>query len=129
MMELARITQELQHLEQQSDVLESQMKSEATEYQTQSERGLTIEAMLGWQSRLDARRTALRQAQETIGRLTTAWSTVQAHLIEATQDRKVIDRLAERREEACEAESQRREQCAMDEAASRLWANAEKGGR
>ena len=129
MMELARITQELQRLEQQSDVLESQMKSEAAEYQAQSERGLTIEAMLGWQSRLDARRTALRQAQETIGGLTTAWSTVQARLIEVTQDRKVIDRLAERRKETCEAESQRREQYAMDEAASRLWGNTEKDGR
>lgn len=126
-MELAQVTQELMRMERQCEALEAQIQSEASAYQLQTERGLTVEAMLEWQGQLDVRRATLQQARNTIGNLTEAWIATQARLIEATQERKVLDRLAERRREAHEAEMRRREQQVTDEAAGRLRLFSEKG--
>lgn len=126
-MELAEVTQNLMRMERQCEALEAQIQSEASAYQLQTERGLAVEAMLEWQRRLDSRRTALLQARHAIGNLTEAWAVVQARLIEATQERKVLDRFAERQREAHEAERRRGEQRATDEAAGRLRLSQEKG--
>jgi len=114
-------------MERRCEMLEAQMRSDASDYQAQTERGLAVEAMLEWQGCLNSRRTALRQTHEAIGNLTKAWTAVQARLVEATQDLKVLDRLSERRQTARDTERQRREQHMTDEAAGRLWDASEKG--
>ena len=109
-MELSELTQELMRMERRGEALEAQLRSEAASYQLQAERGLVVEAMLEWQVRLDSRRTALQQTRNAIGDLTEAWAGTQARLIEATRDRKVLERLAERQRQARDAEIRRREQ-------------------
>jgi flagellar export protein FliJ len=118
-MELAQVAQELIRMERQHEALEARLRSEAAAYQLQTERGLEVEAMLEWQGRLDSARTLLQRTRHAIGSLTEAWAGTQARLIEAARDRKVLDRLAERRRLAQDAEIRRRERQAMDEAAGR----------
>jgi flagellar FliJ protein len=118
-MELAQLTQELLHLEQRCETLDAKIQSDASVYRSQVEQGMSVHSMLEWQGYLDSQRSDLQQARGAIGRLTEAWAGVQTRLIEATQDRKVLDRLAERQWEAHKAGILRREQQATDEAASR----------
>lgn len=127
MMELAQITQELLRMEHQCEGLESQMRSDALDYQAETERGLPVEVMLEWQGRLDSRRSALQHARHVIANLAQAWAAAQARLIEANQDCKVLDRLAERQRAGRDIERARREQRVTDEAASRLWEASDKG--
>jgi flagellar export protein FliJ len=119
-MELARVTQELVRMEQRCDALDAQIQSDTSAYRLHTEQGLLIEAMLEWQGRLESQRAALTQARSAIGHLTEVWTRTNARLVEATQERKVLDRLAERQREAYDAELRRREQQATDEAAGRI---------
>lgn len=118
-MELAQVTQELVRMEQRCEELEGRIQSETSAYRLDIERGLVIEAMLEWEGRLDSQRAALKQARSAIGDLTRMWTGIHTRLIEATQERKVLDRLAERQREAHCVELRRREQQATDEAAGR----------
>jgi flagellar FliJ protein len=118
-MELAQVTQELVRIEQRCDALEAKIRSETSAYRLETERGLVIEAMLEWEGRLDSQGAALKQARNAISDLTQAWTGIHTRLIEATQERRVLDRLAERQGEAHRAELRRREQRATDEAAGR----------
>jgi len=120
-MELAQVTQELVGMEQRSNALEAQIQSDTSAYQLHTERGLVIEALWEWQGRLDVQRAALTQARNAVGRLTEMWTSAHARLVEATQERKILDRLLERQREAHDAELHRREQQAMDEAAGRMF--------
>lgn len=124
MMELARITQDLAGMERQCDVLTARMKSDATAFRIQAEQGMAIETVLEWQGRMDEEGAALQQSRRVIADLTNRWEQAQARLVVATQERKVLDRLAERQEAAHRVDIQRREQQATDESATRLrlWA-------
>lgn len=122
-MELAQITQELVRLEQQSRLLEAQIHAEASLYSRQAEEGLPIEAVLEWHARLDSQQAALIRTEAQAGDLTVAWNHTHARLIEATQERKVLDRLAERNRKSREGELRRREQLVMDEAAQRQYSS------
>ncbi|MDH5669795.1 MAG: flagellar export protein FliJ [Nitrospira sp.] len=126
MMELALLTQELTRMERQCETIEAQIQAEASDYQAQVERGLAVEAMWEWQGRLDSRRASLGKTHAAIQNLMKAWNAAQERLIEATQERKVLDRLAERRQRARDVEILRREQYATDEAAGRVWGASEK---
>lgn len=118
-MELARITGQLVQMEEQSRALTQQIESDADTYRVHTEQGLTIEYVLEWQARMDARQAALTQTNRAIATLTEAWHHTQARLIEASQEKKVVERLAERRQQAHRRELERRDQLVTDEAASR----------
>lgn len=120
MTELARITQDLANMERRCDELAAQMDSDATEYRVHAERGMAIESVLEWQGRMDEARAAVQQSRRVIAELTDQWSQAQTRLVAATQERKVLDRLAERQQEAHRADIQRREQRVTDESAARL---------
>lgn len=118
-MELAQITQELIRLEQQCRILEAQIQSDVTTYHVQAEQGMAVETVMEWHGRMDSQETGLKQARGEVDELTQAWNRTQACLVEATQERKILDHLAERHREAHRAAARRREQLAMDETANR----------
>jgi flagellar export protein FliJ len=120
MMELAQITQELAGNECRYDALTARMESEAAAFRVQAGQGMAIETVLEWQGRMDEERAAVQQSRRVIAELTDRWKQAQARLVVATQERKVLDRLAERQESAHRADVRRREQQATDESASRL---------
>jgi flagellar export protein FliJ len=120
MMELARITQDLAGMERLHDALTARMESDATAFRIQAEQGMAIETVLEWQGRMDEARAAVQQSRRVIVNVTEQWKQAQARLVVATQERKVLDRLAERQEAAHRSDIQRREQQATDESASRL---------
>ncbi|MBH0198314.1 MAG: flagellar export protein FliJ [Nitrospira sp.] len=120
MMELAQITRDLAGMECRCDALTDQLESDAAAFLVHAEQGMAIEAMLEWQGRMDNERAAVQRSRRRIAELTDRWKQAQARLLVATQERKVLDRLAERQEAAHRADIQRREQRATDEAATRL---------
>lgn len=120
MMELARITHELTHMEGRCAALNARMDSDAAAFRERAEQGMPIEAVLEWQGRMDEARAAVQQSRRVIAELADRWKQTQARLVAATQERKVLDRLAERQEAAHRADLRRREQRATDESAGRL---------
>ncbi|MBH0179282.1 MAG: flagellar export protein FliJ [Nitrospira sp.] len=127
-MELAKATQELVRMEQRCNALDETIQSDTAAYRLHTEQGLLIEALWEWQGRLDVQRAALIQARSAVGHLTEVWTGAHARLVEATQERKILDRLLERQREAHDAELQRREQQAMDEAAGRMFQHPARRG-
>lgn len=120
MMELARITQDLSGMERQCDAFTARMESDANRFRIEAAQGMGIETVLEWQGRMDEERAAVQQSRRVIADLTERWTQAQARLVVAIQERKVLDRLAERQEAARRADIERREQQATDEAATRL---------
>ncbi len=120
MMELARITQDLAGMERQCDALTVRMESDAGAFRAQAEQGMAIETVLEWQGRMDEQRAAVQRSRRVIAELTNQWAQAQARLVVATQERKVLDRLAERQRASHCADIQRREQQTTDESATRL---------
>lgn len=122
-MELARVTQDLVRMEARCQALEDEMQADATTYRLQTHQGLAIEQVLEWQARMDSQQAALTQAHQAVGALTEAWNRTQARLVEASQERKMLDRLAERQQQAHRTKVRRREQLVLDEAAYRQHAS------
>lgn len=120
MMELAQITRDLAGMERRCDALTAQLESDAAAFLVHAEQGMAIEAMLEWQGRMDNERAAVQRSRRRIAELTDRWTQAQARLVVATQERKVLDRLAERQRAAHRTDVERREQRATDEAATRL---------
>ena len=119
MMELAQIAQAMARSEARYQVLEVEMQADVESYARESMQGLTIEALLEWQGRMDAQRAALQQVRHEIDQATVSWQRTNARLVEASQECKLLDRVAEKRQEAVRAASRRQEQSETDEAASR----------
>jgi len=119
MMELAQITRILAQSEERYHDLQAQIEEDAVIYERQSAQGLTIEARLEWQGRMDSQEAALRQVRREIDQAAEAWRHTKRRLIEASQERKLLDLVADKRREAQHADTARREQRTMDEAASR----------
>ena len=82
---------------------------------------MTIEAWLEWQGRIDSQQAALRRVRDEIDQAVETWQHTQALLIEASQERRLLDRVADKRREAQRAEEGRQEQRTTDEAASRRY--------
>jgi len=118
-MELAQMTQELIRMEGEMHRLSAQIQSEAATYCIQTEQGVAIEYVLEWQARMDAQEAALNHLHRTIEGLTQSWTETQARLVAASQDRKILERLAGRRKHAEDTDAARREQHLSDEAAAR----------
>jgi flagellar FliJ protein len=121
MMELAQITRTLTQSEERSHDIENQNQKDVVIYDRQSAQGLTIEAWLEWQGRMDSQQAALRQVRREIDQAIEAWQHSKTLLVEASQESKLLDRVADKRREAQRAEAGRQEQRTTDEAASRWY--------
>jgi flagellar export protein FliJ len=119
MMELSHLTQMLTHGEELSRNMDIQIQTDAEIYAQHTGQGLTIEALLEWQGKMDAQRAARQEVRATIDRTTALWQQTRERLIEARQECKLLERVAERRQIAVRAAMARREQRAADEAAHR----------
>ena len=119
MMELAKVTRVLTQNEERCRHIETQIQNDIAVYDRQSAQGLTIEAWLEWQGRIDSQQAALRRVRCEIDQTVEAWQHIKALLVEASQERKLLDRVADKRREAQRAEARRQEQRTTDEAASR----------
>ena len=121
MMELAKITRTLTRSEERYRDIETQIQKDVAVYDRQSAQGLTIEAWWEWQGRIDSQQAALRRVRDEIDQAVETWQHTQALLIEASQERRLLDRVADKRREAQRAEEGRQEQRTTDEAASRRY--------
>ncbi len=121
MMELAQITRTMAQSEEQYRDMEIQIQKDADAYHRQSAQGMTIEAWMEWQGRMDSQQAALCRTRRKIDQAVEAWQHIKARLVEAGRERKLLDRVADRRLEAQRAEAGRQEQRMTDEAASRRY--------
>lgn len=121
MMELAQIARSLTHSEDRCRDIEAQIQKDVVMYDRQSAQGLTIEAWLEWHGRMDSQQATLRQVRCEIDQAVEAWQRTKTLLVEASQERKLLDRVADKRREAQRADAGRREQRTTDEAASRRY--------
>ncbi len=119
MMDLAQITRALAQREERYRDLEAQIQQEVATHDRQSAQGLTIEAWLEWQGRMDSQQAALRRVRREIDHAVEAWQHTKALLVEASLERKLLDIVADKRRDAERADAARQEQRTMDEAASR----------
>lgn len=119
MMELAQITRTLDQSEERCRDIEAQIQKDVVIYDRQSAQGLTIEAWLEWQGRIDSQQAALRRVRSEIDQTVEAWQHTKALLVEASQERRLLDRVADKRRDAERTEAGREEQRTTDEAASR----------
>jgi flagellar export protein FliJ len=118
-MELAQITQQLAQLERRYQALDAEIHTEAAASRAQAERGMVIEEFLECHRRIEAGQALMNDTQQAIDNLTKAWVQTQNRLVEASQERKIVERLMDRRQQEQEKENLRREQQATDDAASR----------
>lgn len=119
MMELGQITRTLTQSEERYHDLEAQIQKDMEIYGRQSASGLTIEAWVEWQARMDSQQAALGRARREIDLAAAAWQHTNALLVEASQECKILDVVADKRREAQRADAGRQEQRMTDEAASR----------
>ena len=118
-MDLFRLRQELQDAEARTRLLDEQMKRTADAYLAKTGGGVGLEEFLVRQSMLTAEASNLSVAMQMEGRLREAWNLKQEELREAMQDRRTLDRLAERARQQHRGVQGRVEQMEMDEAARR----------
>jgi len=121
MMELAQVTRILTQSEERCRDIEAQIQKDVVVYDRQSAQGLTIEVWLEWQGRIDSQQTMLRRVRGEIDQAVEAWQRTKALLVEANQERRLLDVVADKRREAQRAEAGRQEQRMTDEAASRRY--------
>ncbi|MBS0183022.1 MAG: flagellar FliJ family protein [Nitrospira sp.] len=121
MMELAQITRLLTQNEERCRDLEAQIQKDVVIYDRQSAQGLTVEAWLEWQGRIDSQQAALQRVRCEIDQAVEAWQRTKALLVEASQERRLLDVVADKRREAQRIEAGRQEQRTTDEAASRRY--------
>ena len=121
MMELAQITRTLAQSEERYQDLEAALQQDVVAYDRESMQGLTIEAWLEWQGHMDSQQAALRRVRREIDQAVEAWRHTKALLVEANQERKLVDLVADKRREAQRADAARQEQRMTDEAASRRY--------
>jgi flagellar export protein FliJ len=121
MMELAKITRTLAQSEKRYQDLEAEIQKDVVMYDRQTSQGLTIEAWLEWEACMDSHRAALRQVRGEMENALEAWRHTKALLVEASQERKLLDLVADKRREVQRADAGRQEQRTTDEAASRRY--------
>jgi flagellar export protein FliJ len=119
-MELFQLRQELQDSEARSRLLDEHVRLTTDAYLVKAGKGVALDEFLVWQSRFQAGTTLLAQARQEEARLGKAWSQKQDELREAMQDRRTVDRLAERMRQQRHLVQHRIEQMEMDEAVRRM---------
>jgi flagellar biosynthesis chaperone FliJ len=70
---------------------------------------------------MDSQQAALRRARREIDQAIESWQHTKKLLVEASQNRKLLDRVADKRREVQRADTGRLEQRTTDEAASRRY--------
>jgi flagellar export protein FliJ len=118
--DLFRLRQELHELEARARLLEERMRRTTDEYSGKAAGGLALDEFLVWQSRLAADTSKLVAARQMEEQLRGAWDQKQIELREAMQDRRTLDRLAERIGQRRRLVQNRVDQMEMDEAARRM---------
>jgi flagellar biosynthesis chaperone FliJ len=117
--DLFRLRQELHELEARARLLEERMRRTTDEYSGKAAGGLALEEFLVWQSRLAADTSKSVAARQMEGQLREAWDQKLGELRGAMQDRRTLDRLAERIGQRRRLVQNRVDQMEMDEAARR----------
>ena len=118
-MDLFLLRQKLQDAEARSRLLDAHMRLTTEAYQAKAVGGVALVEFLVWQSMFAAETSNLAAARQVEGQLREAWSQKQDELREAMQDRRKLDRLAERMSQQRHLVQYRVDQMAMDEAARR----------
>ena len=121
-MDLLQARQNLQEVENLCLALEAQTQESSAQYSSKVSAGMALEEFVEWQTTFDAEAALLTQARQTEGRLRGVWTQKQQDLREAMQERRTLDRLAERVRLQEQAARDRVEQMQMDEAARRTGA-------
>ena len=119
-MDLFQLRQDLHEAEARVRLLDEHMKLTTNAYLAKAGTGVALDEFLVWQSRFQAGTSLLAQARQEEVRLSGAWSQKQAELREAMQDRRTVDRLAERICQQRQLVQDRIDQMEMDEAARRV---------
>jgi flagellar biosynthesis chaperone FliJ len=119
-MDLYRLRQELQDAEESARLLDAQIRLATDAYVAKAGGGVALDEFLVWQSMLTAETSKLAVAKQVEGQLREAWGLKQDELREAMQDRRTIDRLAERMRQQRLLVQHRIDQIEMDEAARRM---------
>lgn len=121
-MDLFQLRQELHEAEARARLLDEHMKLTTDAYLAKAGGVVALDEFLVWQSRFQAGASLLAQARQEEVRLSEAWSQKQNELREAMQDRRTVDRLAERMRQQRQLVQDRIDQMEMDEAARRMSA-------
>jgi flagellar export protein FliJ len=121
-MDLFQLRQELHEAEARARLLDEHMKLTTDAYLAKAGGVVALDEFLVWQSRFQAGTSLLAQARQEEVRLSEAWSQKQNELREAMQDRRTVDRLAERMRQQRQLVQDRIDQMEMDEAARRMSA-------
>jgi flagellar export protein FliJ len=118
-MDLFRLRQELQDTEARARLLDAQMRLTTDAYLAKAGGGVALEEFLVWQSLCAAETSKLAAAKQMEGQLRETGNQKQDELREAMQDRRTLDRLAERMQQQRLLVQHRADQMEMDEAARR----------
>jgi flagellar export protein FliJ len=118
-MDLFRLRQELNDIEVRARLLEERVRRTTDEYSGKAAGGLALDEFLVWQSRLTADTSKSAAVRQMEVQLREAWDQKQGELREAMQDRRTLDRLAERIRQQRRLVQNRVDQEEMDEAARR----------
>jgi flagellar export protein FliJ len=121
-MDLFQLRQELQDSEARARLLDEHMRLTTDAYLAKAGGVVALDEFLVWQSRFQAGTALLAQARQEEVRLSKAWDQKQNELREAMQDRRTVDRLAERMRQQRQLVQDRFDQMEMDEAARRASA-------
>ena len=113
------LRQELQDAEARSRLLDAHMRLTTDAYLAKAGGGVALDEFLVWQSKFTAGTSKLAAAKLVEGRLREAWNQKQDELREAMQDRRKLDRLADRMRHQRHLVQHRVDQTEMDEAARR----------
>lgn len=118
-MDLLRARQDLQDAEILCLALDAQMRETVERYAAKASAGMAPDEFFEWQATCDAEAAMLAQAQQVEGRCRDGWHQKQNDLRDAMQERRTLDRLADRVGLQQRALQHRVEQMQMDEAARR----------
>ena len=119
-MDLFQLRQDLHEAEARARLLDEHMKLTTDAYLAKAGGIVALDEFLVWQSRFQAGTSLLAEARQEEVRLNRAWSQKQDELREAMQDRRTLDRLAERMRQQQLLAQHRIDQMDMDEAARRM---------
>ena len=118
-MDLLHARQNLQDAESACQALDAQARMTAERYVAKASSGIALEEFLEWQVTCDAEAAMLTQAWQAECRCREEWHQKQQELQMAMQERRTLDRLAERFRQQQRVIQYRAEQLQMDESARR----------
>lgn len=118
-MDLLHARQNLQDAESACQALDAQARMTAERYVAKASSGIALEEFLEWQVTCDAEADLCTQAYQAESRCREEWHQKQQELQVAMQERRTLDRLAERLRKQQRVSQYRAEQLQMDESARR----------